>query len=83
MIRDYVRSDSPEAADELVEKLLSAIEELDRFPDRGTVPRDARLKSLGFRFQAVGSYLIFYKVLRKQVRVYRVVHGRRAYEDIL
>jgi len=27
--------------------------------------------------------LIFYKILRKQVRVYRVLHGRRAYEDIL
>jgi len=81
-IRDYLGSDSPEAA-ELVEKLLSASEKLEQLPRWGAVPRDARLKGPGFRFRAVGSYLIFYKILRKQVRVYRVLHGRRAYEDIL
>jgi len=47
------------------------------------MPRDATLQTAGYRYVQHAEYLIFYKVLRAQVRVYRIVHGRRRYEALL
>lgn len=82
-IRDYIETDSPEAADRVVEELLSGIERLGDFPFLGPVPRDERLRRLGYRVLIRGRYLIFYKIVGSQVRVYRVLHQRREYERIL
>jgi len=82
-ILDYVQRDRPEAADRLLRRLLGDIESLETLPNRGTVPRDSRLSRLGFRVLVVGDYLVFYKVLRSQVRVYRVLHGPRKYEHMI
>ena len=82
-IRDYVRRDRPDAADRLIEKLLDAIESLEQLADRGVLPRDERLRSLDYRVLIEGEYLVFYKILRSQVRIYRVVHGRRKYGHLV
>ena len=82
-IQRYVERDQPDAAVRLIEGLLDEIESLGRLPSRGVVPRDDRLKILGYRVLVEGQYLIFYKPLRTQVRVYRVIHGRRRYEHMI
>ena len=82
-IQNYIRRDRPNAADRLIAKLLDTIESLQQLADRGVVPRDERLRSLGYRVLIEGEYLVFYKNLRAQVRVYRVVHGRRRYRHLL
>ena len=82
-IHRYVERDKPAAADRLVTRLLDAIESLERFPDRGLAPRDERLRRLGLRVLVEGDYLVFYKVLRTQIRVYRVIHGKRKYRHLL
>ena len=82
-IRNYVRRDRPIAADRLVEKVLERIESLERLPDRGVVPRDDRLRRLGYRVLIVSDDLIFYKILPEQVRVYRILHGRRKYSHLI
>ena len=82
-IHKYVRRDRPNAADRLIAKLLDSIESLEELADRGTVPRDERLRTLDYRVLIEGEYLIFYKTLRTQVRIYRVVHGRRRYQHLV
>lgn len=82
-IAAYVRRDAPARAERVLEALLLRIESLAKNPDRGPLPRDERLRALGFRFVVERPHLIFYKVLRSQVRIYRVLHGRRAYFDLL
>ncbi len=82
-IRRYIAGDSPGAAVAVVDRLLDAIERLSQFPNRGARPRDEGLRAQGYRFLVEGSYLIFYKVGRTQVRVFRVLHGKRAYERLL
>ncbi|MCZ6696331.1 MAG: type II toxin-antitoxin system RelE/ParE family toxin [Acidobacteria bacterium] len=82
-IHRYILRDRPGAADRFVDKLLDAIESLELNPARGTVPRDQRLRDLGYRVLIHGEHLVFYKVLPRQVRVYRVLHGRRRYADLL
>ncbi|MBI5367378.1 MAG: type II toxin-antitoxin system RelE/ParE family toxin [Planctomycetes bacterium] len=82
-IRDYIAQDAPNTAQRYVEGLLQTVEGLSLLPERGAIPHDARLRRLGFRFLTQGPYLIFYKVRGSNVRVYRVLHGRRAYADLL
>lgn len=84
-IRDYVRRDAPETADRVVDQVFDAIASLERFPERGARPRDERLRRLRFRFLVCNPYLVFYKVdaSRRLVRVYRVLHARRAYDGVL
>lgn len=89
-IRDYLRLDTPDQVESVIETLLRAIESLERFPLRGARPRDARprdarLRRLGYRFLSKSSWLVFYKVdeARSLVRVHRVLHARREYRALL
>ncbi|MCY4487432.1 MAG: type II toxin-antitoxin system RelE/ParE family toxin [Deltaproteobacteria bacterium] len=82
-IQQYIARDNPTAAEDVINALLALISGLGEFPERGRIPRDAVLKASGYRYLRHSEYLVLHKVLRSQVRVYRVVHGRRRYEDIL
>ncbi len=78
-----MQRDRPGAADRFTDKLLDSIEAFKANPQRGARPRDERLRQLGHRVLVHGEYVVFYKVLPKQVRVYRVLHGRRRYSDLV
>lgn len=82
-IHDLVAREAPLRADRFIDGLLDAIESLEEHADRGAPPRDPALRAKGFRHLVHGPYLVFFKVLRKQVRVYRVIHGHRAYRGLL
>ena len=82
-IYDLVAREAPGRVDHFIDGLLDAIASLGALPDRGAVPRDAVLRDRRYRFLVHGDYLVFYKVLPRHVRVYRVVHGRRAYRGLL
>ena len=82
-IYDYVLREAPGRAGPFIDKLLVAIESLRSMADRGAMPRDATLRDQGYRFLVNGSYLIFYKVLSHQVRIYRVLRASRAYRSLL
>jgi toxin ParE1/3/4 len=82
-IAAYLRCDAPDGAERVIEEVLSGIERLGELPESGPVPRDQRLERLGFRYLACERYLVFYKLTRSQVRIYRVLHQRRAYERLL
>ena len=82
-IRRYVERDRPEAARRLVFRLLDAAESLGDHSERGTRPRDERLRALGYRFVVVNPYVLFFKIGQNNVRVYRVLHGHRRYRAML
>ncbi len=82
-IKRYIERDSPRRAEKFVSKLLDRIESLSTLPNAGILPRDETLRARGFLILIERQYLIFYKVLSKQVRVYRVLHGRRRYQHLL
>lgn len=82
-IYDHVLREAPLRADSFIDRLLEAIDSLATMSERGPMPRDETLKQQGFRFLVHGQYLVFYKVLRRQVRVYRVLRGSRPYRSLL
>jgi plasmid stabilization system protein ParE len=82
-IRRYLDAESSDLGDATVRDLLSAMERLGRFPESGPVARDTRLHRAGYRYRIAGAYLIFYRLVGSHVRVYRVLHQRRAYDRVL
>ena len=82
-IFDYIMRDNPSAADSLLEKFDQAISQLARNPELGVVPKDDRLKKLGYRILIIGKYLVFYVVKSNTVQVRRIIHGARKYSFLL
>ncbi len=82
-IYDFTLREVPVRAGGLLDGLLAAVESLATMGDRVARPRDQILRASGYRFLVHEGYLIFYKVVGRQVRVHRVLHGRRAYRDVL
>jgi len=61
-IFDYIMRDNPSAAGSLLEKFDHSISQLAINPEIGVIPKDERLKKLGYRMLIVGKYLVFYVV---------------------
>jgi toxin ParE1/3/4 len=79
----YILKDKPSAAASLLKNFDSATSQLAFNPELGAVPKDERLKKLGYRILVVGKYLIFYVVKGKTIQIRRVIHGARQYSFLL
>ena len=82
-IYDTAVHELPLRADAFIDRLLDRIATLATMAERGATPRDPTLARQGFRFIVERPYLVLFKVVRNQVRVYRVLHGHRAYRELL
>jgi toxin ParE1/3/4 len=71
------------AAGKIVDAILEGLERLGGAPLAGARPRDETLRIRGFRFVVIRSWLVFYKIRGKQVRVMRVLHGKRDWLALL
>ncbi|MBI4224384.1 MAG: type II toxin-antitoxin system RelE/ParE family toxin [Deltaproteobacteria bacterium] len=80
---DFIRRDSPASAERFLKRVDRSVARLGRFPLTGVVPRDRFLRQKGFRVLVVGNYLVFYRVERKAVWIYRILHGKRRYQFLL
>ncbi|MCL2512650.1 MAG: type II toxin-antitoxin system RelE/ParE family toxin, partial [Oscillospiraceae bacterium] len=68
---------SPKAAGKLTDKIFDSIERLRDFSLIGAAPENEVLTAKGYRFLPVDNYLVFYIPKNKEVRVVRVIYGRR------
>ncbi len=79
-IWEYIAADSPAAADATIRKLSGTFDRLAENPLIGE--QQAAIRPDLRRF-VVGSYLIFYQPIDGGIRVARVFHGARRYEDLI
>lgn len=78
------KNDSPEKADDVLDKIEASLNKLSHMPDRGTYPKE--LLSLGIReYQEIffKPYRIIYRVQEKKVYVYLIADGRRDMQSLL
>jgi toxin ParE1/3/4 len=73
-----VAQDSVAAADRLVDRIDSVVRMLSQNPRLGERQDDLRPNLRRF---VVGSYLVFYQPARGGIRVVRILHGARRWED--
>jgi plasmid stabilization system protein ParE len=74
-IRDFIALDNPTAADDVIDKLFDALEDLAQWPGQGHTRRD--LTDRNVRFWPVGSYLVVYRSDPTPLQVVAILHGAR------
>ena len=83
----YIADDSGniDIALRYLEKIETAINRLQEFPNSGGIPRYSILKKQGYRVVIVEKHLAFYKVNEeeKTVIIYAIVDGRREYKNLI
>ena len=82
-IFDYILRDNPTAAADLLDKFDEAISNLSQNPKLGVIPKDDRLKRLGYRILIVERYLVFYVIKNRTIQIRRIIHGARRYGFLL
>ena len=83
----YIADDSGnvDIALEYLDKIETAINRLQEFPESGSIPRYSILKKQGYRVVIMERHLVFYKINEedKIVIVYAIVDGRREYRNLI
>lgn len=82
-ILEYIKKDRPGAASGVMDKFDKSIGNLAATPELGIIPKDERLKRLGYRVLVVEKYLVFYVLKSRTVQIRRVIHGARRYSFLL
>jgi addiction module RelE/StbE family toxin len=82
-ISDYILLDSPEAASEVLERIIASLKHLEDFPFAGTKLIDKSLNHYKFRMIISEPYIAFYQVIENTVFIYRILHGARDYIQVL
>lgn len=83
----YIADDSGDVdiALRYLDKIETAINRLQDFPESGSIPRYSILKKQGYRVVIVERHLVFYKINEeeKTVTIYAIVDGRREYLNLI
>ena len=83
----YIAEDSGsiDIALDYLDKIETAINNLEDFPMSGSVPRYSILRKQGYRALIAERHLIFYRVDddKRLVIIYAIVDGRREYKNLI
>jgi addiction module RelE/StbE family toxin len=82
-IKEYIELENPDAAHNIVSKILKAMRSLADFPDIGSPLSSIIDVHTEYRFLVSGNYLVFYRHEGDIAYVLRVLYGRRDYMKIL
>lgn len=74
---------NPDAAEDVVNRMLDTIEALEDFPERGALLSSVAEVESDYRFVLSGNYMAFYRVEEKTVWVDRVLYQARDYLRVL
>lgn len=74
---------NPQAAENTVNKIMDTVDELENFSDIGALLSSVTEVENDYRFLISGNYMVFYRVMERDVYIDRVLYGRRDYLRIL
>jgi toxin ParE1/3/4 len=79
-IWEYIAADNATAADKLIRRLDEVVRLPSEQPEVGSPQNKYRV---GLRCMPVGNYLIFYDQIPGAIRILRILHGARGWEDLI
>jgi plasmid stabilization system protein ParE len=82
-IIDYIASDKLSAVQKFLQNIDQTLKKLSSFPNLGLIPKDAYLKSKGYKILIIDNYLIFYLIKKDIIEIQRILHGKRKYQFLL
>lgn len=74
-IRDYIRRDSEYYAARFIERIIEAVENLEKFPEVGRSVPEAEEENI--RELLFYNYRIMYRVERERILILTIIHGAR------
>ena len=74
-IRDYIKKDSEYYASRFVERIIEAVESLERFPEMGRNVPEAEGSNI--RELLFSNYRIMYRIEAERILILTVIHGSR------
>jgi len=75
----YIAQDSREAALRMHDKIIERANDLTVFPKRGRLVPDKKMAAAGYRMLGIKPYIAFYRIVDRNVFIYRVLHGATNY----
>ena len=84
-IYDYIADElaNPQAAEQTIGGILSAVDRLKEFPDMGAHLRVVRHADNDYRFVTFKNFIAFYRHIEENIYIDRVVYKKRDYLRIL
>jgi plasmid stabilization system protein ParE len=82
-ILDWIARDSQTRASAFISQLDKRIGALAGQPRMGRVPRNEKLRKIGYFSMVLEDFLVFYIIRGQTVEIHRVLHGSRNYDEIL
>ena len=75
----YIAQDSRAAALRMHDRIIEKANDLMVFPKRGRLVPDKRMSAAGYRMLGIKPYIAFYRVIGRNVLIFRVLHGATNY----
>jgi len=75
----YIARDSRQAALRMHDKIIEKANDLAIFPKRGQLIPDKKMAAAGYRLLGIKPYMAFYRIIDRNVFIYRVLHGATNY----
>jgi len=75
----YIAQDSRQSALRMYDKIIEKANDLTTFPKRGRLVPDKKIATAGYRMLGIKPYIAFYRVVGRDVFIYRVLHGATNY----
>jgi len=75
----YIAQDSRTAALRMHDKIIDKARDLSVFPKRGRPVPDKKMSAAGYRMLGIKPYIAFYRVVDRNVFIYRVLHRATNY----
>ena len=71
-----------QSAEKITNRIMSALEQLEKFPQSGLLLPDSELNAQGYRMIVCGNYLVVYRLNGNTVFVYHIADGRMDYPKL-
>ncbi len=78
----YIALDSKENAIRFHDKLIATTHKLSDFPLIGVAVPDRLLKKQGYRMLIIDNYILFYKTIKDEILIMRILHAARDYSRV-
>jgi len=75
----FIARDNRAAALSMYDMIIEKAQSLSTFPKQGPYIADAKMRKAGYRTILIKPYIAFYRVMGRNVFIYRVIHGATDY----
>ena len=75
----YIAQESHQSALQMHDRIIEKANDFSVFPKRGRFVSDKKMAAVGYRILGIKPYLVFYRIIERNVFIYRVLHGAMNY----